>query len=135
MGKELIIQDWVKPNKPKRLPVVFTVKEVAALLDHLTDPYLTMAQLMYGAGLRVIEVLRLRIKDVDFDRNEIIVRQVKGAKDRVTMLPKVAKAGLKHALERSIALHEVALKEGITHVDMPYALAKKYPNAGKQKAW
>jgi site-specific recombinase XerD len=95
IGKELVIEDWVKPNKPKRLPVVLTVKEVNALLDEMEDPYLTMAQLMYGAGLRVTEVLRLRIKDVDFDRNEIIVRQGKGAKDRMTMLPQGAKLGLK----------------------------------------
>jgi integron integrase len=135
IGKELVIEDWVKPNKPKRLPVVLTVKEVNALLDEMEDPHLTMAQLMYGAGLRVTEVLRLRIKDVDFDRNEIIVRQGKGAKDRMTMLPQGAKLGLKNALDRSCLLHDIALKEGITHVDMPYALAKKYPSAGKQKAW
>ena len=135
LAKTLTIEDWVKPNKPKRLPVVLTVKEVTALLAQLHDPYLTMAQLMYGAGMRLTEVLRLRIKDVDFDRNEIIVRQGKGAKDRVTMLPLGAKAGLQTAVQRSCSLHDIAVKAGITHVDMPFALAKKYPNAGKQKPW
>ncbi len=135
LGKDLVIENWIKPNKPKRLPVVLTVKEVCALLENMKDPYLTMAQLMYGAGLRLTEVLKLRIKDVDFGRNEIIVRQGKGAKDRVTMLPLGAKQGLQTAVQRSCSLHDIAVKAGITHVDMPFALSRKYPNAGKQKPW
>ena len=96
---------------------------------------LTAAQLMYGSGMRVMEVLRLRLKDVDFGRKEITIRQGKGAKDRVTMLPALAELGLHEAIERAKALHQVALAEGIDFVHMPNQLAKKYPSAGKQLPW
>ena len=82
-----------------------------------------------------METMRLRVKDVDFERNELTIRQGKGAKDRVTMLPLAAREGLLSALENCKQLHQVALAQNIDHVDMPHALAKKFPNAGKQLAW
>ncbi|WP_396588449.1 integron integrase [Bermanella sp. R86510] len=135
LGREISLDEWVKPNKPKRLPVVLTQQEVKDLLRHLSEPYLTIAQLLYGAGLRLNEALSLRIKDVDLQRNEITIRQGKGAKDRITMLPLAAKQGLITAIDRAKSLHDIALNEGVTHVFMPNALSKKYPTAGKQKAW
>ncbi len=135
LGKELIIEDWVKPKKSRHLPVVLTPNEVQLILSRLQQPYLTIAQLMYGAGLRLMETMRLRVKDVDFERNELTIRQGKGAKDRVTMLPLAAKQGLLDALERCKHLHTFSLAENISHVDMPYALAKKFPRAGKELAW
>jgi integrase len=132
---ELIIEDWVKPRKSHHLPVVLSIRETKAVLSHLNDPYLTIAQLMYGAGLRLMEAMRLRIKDVDFERSELTIRQSKNAKDRVTMLPEAAREGLLKAMLNCKHLHSISMIEGITHVDMPYALAKKYPSAGKQLAW
>ncbi|MGR6870976.1 integron integrase [Pseudomonas sp. HK3] len=135
LGKNIEIEDWVRPRKSKHLPVVFTVDEVRRVLANMEGLALTAAQLMYGSGMRVMEVLRLRLKDVDFGRKEITIRQGKGAKDRVTMLPALAEQGLHEAIERAKALHQVALAEGIDFVYMPNQLAKKYPSAGKQLPW
>ena len=135
LGIELVIEDWVKPRKSRHLPVVLTPKEVTSILNQFEQPFLTIAQLMYGAGLRLMETMRLRVKDVDFERNELTIRQGKGAKDRVTMLPLTAKDGLLNALQRCKQLHKIAVAQNISHVDMPHALAKKYPSAGKQLAW
>lgn len=85
--------------------------------------------------MRLMEVMRLRIKDIDFQRNEILIRRAKGGKDRVTMLPLMTKEGLAHNIERAKSLHKVAAAEGISHVDMSYQLAKKFPSAGKQLVW
>jgi integron integrase len=135
LNKEIIIPDWVKPNKTHYLPTVLTTQEVDKVLAQLHAPYLTIAQLMYGAGMRLMEVMRLRIKDINFHCHEITIRQAKGRKDRVTMLPLAAKEGLFHHIERAKQLHKVSIEEGISHVDMPYLLAKKFPSAGKQLAW
>jgi integron integrase len=135
LNTELIIEDWVKPRKSHHLPVVLSTTEVKGILSNLQDPYLTIAQLMYGAGLRLMEAMRLRVKDVDLERNELTIRQSKNAKDRITMLPLAAKEGLYKAMLNCRRLHSIAMIEGITHVDMPYALAKKYPSAGKQLPW
>lgn len=105
------------------------------VLAQLQPPYLTIAQLMYGSGMRLMEVMSLRVKDIDFQRNEILIRQAKRGKDRVTMLPLVAKEDLIHNIERASRLHKFSITEGISHVDMPYQLAKKFPSAGKQLAW
>ena len=125
----------LRVRRPKRLPVVLTGTEVAAVLAHLTDPHLTMALLMYGAGLRLTECLRLRVMDVDMERREIFVRAGKGGKDRVTVLPDTARPGLIAALQRSREFHERDRAAGINHVDMPYALSRKYPNAGRELKW
>ena len=120
---------------PKRLPVVLTVKEVQAVLAELTGTHKLMAGLLYGAGLRLMEAVRLRVKDVEFSRGEIIVRDGKGGKDRVTMLPDAAAAPLKLHLARVKALHNQDLAEGFGEVYLPFALDKKYPNAAKEWGW
>jgi site-specific recombinase XerD len=134
LNTELIIEDWVKPRKSHHLPVVLSTTEVKGILNNLQDPYLTIAQLMYGAGLRLMEAMRLRVKDVDLERNELTIRQSKNAKDRITMLPMAAREGLYKAMLNCRRLHSIAMIEGITHVDMPYALAKKYHMQRAMKA-
>ena len=122
-------------RKPRRLPVVLTEEEVRALLGQLQGLHWLVASLMYGAGLRLMEALRLRVKDVDFRRREIVVREGKGFKDRVTMLPNVVAAPLKAHLEKVRAIHETDLAAGRGDVYLPYALARKYPNAGREWGW
>ena len=129
------VLDWQSAKKPKTLPVVFSKQEANQVIAHLTGSPLLSALLMYGAGLRLQETLRLRVKDVDFGRKEITVRQGKGNKDRLTMLPERAIALLHSHIEKSQRLHEKALSENICFVHLPGALAKKYPNASKELAW
>ena len=117
---------------PKRLAVVLTVKEVQAVMAELSGTHKLIAGLLYGAGLRLMEAVRLRVKDVEFARGEIIVRDGKGGKDRVTMLPDAVAAPLKLHLARVKALHNQDLAEGFGEVYLPFALDKKYPNAGKE---
>ena len=120
---------------PKRLPVVLTVKEVQAVLAELTGTHKLIAGLLYGAGLRLMEAIRLRVKEVEFSRGEIIVRDGKGGKDRVTMLPDAIAAALKLHLARVKALHDQDLAEGFGAVYLPFALDKKYPNADEEWGW
>lgn len=94
-----------------------------------------MANLLYGSGLRLMECLRLRVKDLDFQYNQITVRDGKGQKDRVTMLPGSVKDSLKRHLEKVKAIHENDLKAGLGNVVLPYALARKYPNASREWGW
>ena len=124
-----------RPKKPVRLPVVLTEHEVKALLAELSGVQWLVAGLLYGAGLRVLEALRVRIKDVDFDYRQVLVRDGKGAKDRVTMLPDGLVESLRNYLPRVKRLHERDLAEGFGEVALPYALARKYPNAGREWAW
>jgi integron integrase len=133
--EEIDISAWQSAKKPKTLPVVFSKQEANQVIAFLTDSILLSALLMYGAGLRLQETLRLRVKDIDFGRKEITVRQGKGNKDRVTMLPERAIPMLHAHIEESQRLHEKALAQGICFVHLPNALAKKYPNAGKELAW
>ena len=136
LGHENVtISDWLNAKRPKKLPVVLSIDEVHSIMAHLTGTSLLVAQLMYGAGLRVKEAVRLRVQDVDFGRKEITVRHGKGGKDRMTLLPNVAIAGLKQHIEQSRLLHEKSLSEGINFVHLPNALARKYPNAGRELAW
>jgi integrase len=114
---------------PNRLPVVMTREEVKSVPANLTGDQWFMASLMYGAGLRLMECLRLRVQDIDFSRNEILVRDGKGSKDRITMLPVSLKAPLQDHLKRAKAIHERDLTEGWGRVQMPMALDRKYPNA------
>ena len=125
----------IRARKPKRLPVVMTREEVKLVLSHLNDAKLLMANLMYGAGLRLMECLRLRVQDVDFAVNQITVRDGKGFKDRVTMLPQVVRNPLLKHLENVKRIHECDLAEGYGRVFMPYALAQKYPNAAANWRW
>jgi integron integrase len=129
------LDDVVRAKRPQRLPVVLPRQEVEALLAALDGLSWVMAMLLYGSGLRLMECLRLRVKDIDFTRNEILVREGKGDKDRVTMLPVAVKeAFLKH-LDRVRQLHERDLKAGLGHVQLPDALARKYPNANREWGW
>ncbi len=124
---------WAK--KPKRLPVILSIQETAKLLSRLDGIYLLMAQLLYGAGLRLMECVRLRIKDVDFDMNQILVRQGKGAKDRITMLPHNARHSLLLQIQKSAIQHEQDLRDGYGSVYLPFALKIKYPKAEKELGW
>jgi len=136
LGVELPWLDGVASAKaPKRLPVVLTRDEVRAALDRTEGTPGLMLRLIYGTGVRVMECLRLRVKDVDFARREIVVREGKGFKDRVTMLPESLVAPLREHLVRVRALHERDLREGGGEVYLPYALARKYPAAGREWAW
>jgi len=119
----------------QRLPVVLSVEEVNAALGRLRGTSALVARLLYGAGLRILECLRLRVKDVDFARREILVRDGKGAKDRVTMSPESLIEPLQRHLERVRELHGEDLTAGFGSVYLPYALDRKYPNAGRQWMW
>ncbi len=126
--------NFLRPHRQKRLPVVFTRSEVSAILAQLSYPYLLMAQLLYGAGLRLMECLRLRIKDIDIPKQQITVRQGKGGKDRVTMLPILCVPALQQQLAHSRRVHAQDLAEGYGAVELPDALARKYPNAATSLA-
>jgi integron integrase len=125
----------IRARKPKRLPVVMTHEEVKVVLSHLSGDKWLMASLMYGTGLRLMECLRLRVQDVDFGRSEITVRDGKGAKDRITMLPESLKQPLRSHLAEAKEVHEKDIKAGWGSVLMPDALDRKYPNAPKEWRW
>jgi integron integrase len=125
----------IRARKPVHIPVVMTREEVKAVLGHLQGYKWLMASLMYGAGLRLMECLRLRVQDIDFARNEIVIRDGKGAKDRITMLPESLKIPLQDHLKKTKALHERDLTDGWGRVQMPTALDRKYPNAPADWRW
>ncbi len=127
--------DVVRARKPARLPVVLTRDEVKAVLAHLTGDEWLMASLMYGTGLRLTECLRLRVQDIDFSRGQITVRDGKGGKDRVTMLPQSLKAPLQTHLKTVKRLHEHDLAAGWGRVQLPDALERKYPKAPTDWRW
>lgn len=125
----------VRARKPKRIPVVMTPDEVRGVIGELDDTCRLAASLMYGTGMRLSEVLRLRVCDVDFASFEIRVRDGKGAKDRVTMLPEALAAPLKAQLKRARAVHDRDLADGWGRVVLPDALDRKYPNAPAEWRW
>jgi integron integrase len=125
----------VRAKRSERLPVVLTRDEVRAVIRELQGPTRFMAILLYGAGLRLLECARLRVKDVDFATNQIIVRAGKGDRDRVTMLPAAVKTDLVGHLEMVKRQHDADLRHGAGWVELPWALARKYPNAGREWAW
>jgi len=139
--REVLRQDlpWldgvVRAKRPVRLPVVLTRQEVRAVLGELTGLPWLMSSLLYGAGLRVLECCRLRVKDLDVTRGELTVRDGKGRKDRITMLPGTVKGPLIAQLERVRGQHGRDLRAGAGIVALPFALARKYPGAGRQLAW
>lgn len=122
-------------KKSPRLPVVFTRQEIESTLAQLTDSKWIMASLLYGAGLRLSELLQLRVKDIDFVQRQIVVRQGKGNKDRITMLPNRLIGSLRDHLFKIKELHEIDLQEGYGSVLLPYALEKKYPQANREWKW
>jgi integron integrase len=125
----------VRAKKPVRLPVVLTVSEVQQVLAQLQGELWLAGSLLYGSGMRLMEVLRLRVKDVDFARHEILVRDGKGMKDRVTLLPQRLFTPLKQHLQTVRAVHQQELAAGRGDVYLPFALAKKYPKAPTDWAW
>ncbi|HEX7081011.1 MAG TPA: integron integrase [Gammaproteobacteria bacterium] len=125
----------VRAKQPQRLPVVLTQQEVARLLRCLDTPYWLPACLMYGSGLRLMEAVRLRVKDVDFDHRAIVVRDGKGGKDRVVTLPDELIEALRRQIEGVKLVHGKDLADGFGEVALPRALAVKYPNAGRMLAW
>lgn len=131
--------DWldgvVRAKRPKSLPVVLTRDEVAAVLRHLSGANLIAATLMYGAGLRLLECLTLRVKDIDFSYRQITVREGKGNKDRITVLPAAAAPRLQLHIEDVRVQFEKDLKEGGGYVRLPKALSRKYPNANRAWGW
>jgi len=129
------LEDVVRARRPKHLPVVLTRDEVRAVISKLQGTPRLMATLLYGSGLRVLECARLRVQDVDFAMNQIVVRDGKGAKDRVTVLPAVAKHPLAQHLLRVKGLHDRDVALGGGWVELPWALACKYPNAGREWPW
>jgi len=135
LERKLELIDAVRAKKPERLPTVLSRVEVQKLLGQLGGRDLLMAQLLYGAGLRMLECLRLRVKDVDFELGQLMIRDGKGEKDRVTMLPKMAVEGLKRQVEIARSLHELDLAEGFGQVWLPYALERKYPGADREFVW
>ncbi len=132
---ELELHDLVRARMPARLPVVLTEAEVRALLATLAGESRLVAALLYGAGLRLLECLRLRVKDLEFERGEITVRDGKGRKDRVTMLPRSLVADLRAQLAHARALHSKDLASGSGAVALPDALARKYPGAPREWGW
>jgi integron integrase len=129
------IEGVIRANRPKRLPVVLTRGEVQAVLRSMEGVPKLVGLLLYGSGLRVLEALRLRVHDLDFLRNEILIRGGKGDKDRVTMLPALAKPLLLSHLDVVRAAHERDLAAGFGTVYLPNALDRKYPNANREWGW
>ena len=128
--------DVLRAKRRRKIPVVLTRGEVATVLEALdSDKDRLFLQLLYGTGMRLREGLRLRVKDADFGYNQITVRDGKGFKDRVTMLPEMVKPPLAQHLKRVCALHQQDLKQGRGEVYLPYALARKYPSAAAEWGW
>jgi integron integrase len=136
LGQELDWLDGVTTAKASaHLPVVLTVEEVRAVLGRLTGTNWLIASLLYGSGLRLMEAVRLRVKDVEFARREVLVRDGKGGKDRVTMLPDRLADPLRDHLARVRRLHDADLAAGYGEVYLPFALERKYPRAGREWGW
>jgi integron integrase len=124
-----------RAKRPAKLPVVLTKAEAQAVIGHLSGSYRLMANLLYGSGLRLMECVRLRVKDVDFGYGQITIRDGKGGKDRVTMLPEALKEPIERHLQKVRALHEEDLAEGFGTVHLPHALERKYQNAHREWIW
>jgi integron integrase len=129
------LENVTRAKVPRRLPVVLSRDEVRSLLNHLDGREWLMASLLYGTGMRLMECVRLRIKDVDFARHEIVIRNGKGAKDRVTMVPRSVADALARQIERARAEHAGDLRGGFGETFLPDALARKYPNAAREVGW
>jgi site-specific recombinase XerD len=134
--KELAqFEDLVHAKRPSRLPVVFTADEIRTILLQLDGANWIMGQFLYGAGLRVVECVRLRVKEVDFGYKQITVRDGKDHKDMVTMLPEVVNEPLSRHLEKVKKTHEIDIQAGFGTVYLPYALEHKYRNANRCWSW
>lgn len=129
------LDQFAPAKKSSRVPVVLTKEEVKMILAELKDTNLLTANLLYGSGLRLIEALRLRVKDLDFGFRQIVVRDGKGGKDRFTVMPTILIEPLQKQLEFARNMHERDLQHGLGRVEMPFALARKYPNAETEWGW
>ena len=127
--------NFIRPKKGKRVPNVLSVKEARSIIANLAGPYKLMVQIMYGSGLRLMECLRLRIKDIDFENHRILVYDGKGGDDRVTMLPDSIITSLREHLQKIRTIHQKDISAGHGSVCMPFGLDKKYPAAHKQWIW
>ncbi len=136
LGVELPWLDGiVRARESKRLPVVLTQRETAALLRHVHGTSGTIIKLLYGTGMRLLEGLRLRVKDLDLERREIVIREGKGDKDRVTVLPASLLDELRDHLAARRMMHDKDLATGHADVELPFAIERKYPKAGQQWSW
>ena len=136
LGIELPWMENVTRAKPRRfVPVVLSPSEVARVLSHMAGREWLMASLLYGTGMRLMECVRLRIKDVDFARSEIIIRQPKGGRDRRTMLPLKLADALQMQRQVALAVHSRDVEAGFGEVSLPHLLARKYPNAAREAGW
>ena len=124
---------WAK--KPAKLPVVFSRQEAGAVIEKLSGVYRVIGELLYGSGLRLMECLRLRVKDIDWDYHQIIVQDGKGGKNRVTVLPSTVSEELESHLNHVKKIYEKDRRENKRGVQLPYALERKYPNAAKSWGW
>lgn len=129
------MDDVVRAKRPERVPEVLNTQEVSRLLAQLNGTYKLMASLLYGSGLRLMEVIRLRVKDVDFEYRQVIVRDGKGGTDRVTPMPSSIEAELKAQIEFVTTQHRTDLQAGYGSVYLPGALGTKYPNADRELTW
>jgi integron integrase len=135
LERDLDLEGLVRARKPRRLPVVLTEEEVRSVLQRLEGSEALVAGLLYGSGLRLMEALRLRVHDLDFNRQELTVRNGKGGNDRRTMLPKRLSQKLRNHLEEVGSVHKRDLIDGWGQVRLPYALARKYRNAAAEWGW
>ncbi len=136
LGVDLPFVDGIeRAKRPARVPVVLTREECELILSRMTGAYGLMASLLYGSGLRLMECVRLRVKDVDFGYNQITIRDGKGEKDRRTVLPGPLAGPLRRQLERVRLLHQEDMERGYGRVYLPYALERKYPNAAAEWVW
>ena len=139
--REVLNQDipWldgvIRAKRSRRVPVVLTREEVRTVLERLTGTPRLMGVLLYGAGLRLLECARLRVKDVDFSASQIVVRDGKGGNDRVTLLPEEIRQDLERHLKLVYQQHREDLEKGAGWVEMPYSLGRKYPHAGREWRW
>ena len=129
------LDNIIKAGRSRKIPVVFTKQEINLIYKYLTGTTKLVVSILYGSGLRLGEALKLRIKDIDFEQRQIVVREAKGNKDRITTLPNKLIPELKQHLNKVFIMHKKDLKEGNGKTKLPYALAKKYPNADKEFGW
>jgi integron integrase len=129
------IENIERARRPKRLPVVLTREEVQAILPHIEGVEHLFISLLYGSGMRLMEGLQLRVKDIDFSNKSIIIRDGKGQQDRITMLPEKLIEPLHKQLSYAQSLHNIDLAEGLGEVELPSALARKYPHAPREWQW
>jgi len=135
LGQPLDDLNFEHSRKPVKLPTVFSAEEARSVIRNLSGDYKLVAMLLYGSGLRINEALRLRVKDVDFDMQQLIVRSGKGAKDRITLLPDRLVEPLKQQIDSALHQHQADLLKGSGSVYLPAGLARKYPNASQEPGW